>query len=689
LSTQTIGDQIDGGAGVDTLNIYVYDRVPRANSVMPPFVTFRSVEIVRLWNVKGSFGAPNLDASDFTGAKEIWQVGDADTLVNLPQGVTAGFKDGSVGYVVPEATAESVKIALDNFADRGRLDILAGYQTGGGVLSSVKIDGSFFDYDGDGTIGSMSLHVQVGADIQTLSIESGVAIRLYTLDGIRGKKLTTIDASASKGAITNANSPTTIATIKTGSGDDNITLATATSNTAGAVIDAYVSTGDGKDTVTVNVTGDGKTTISTGAGDDTVTIFGRDASALTIDLGDGADAFTSAVVINATDVIDAGAGKDTLTLSLVGAANVAAFRNFDAFDVKGMSSNFDLDILSAANSVTEVVGSGALGGNVTLQNVGAGVSFQATGDMGLANILTLTQKNAGALTVTLEADQVAPDAAGDDSARMAVSAANASSVSVVFDTAYLNAAGSQGGETAATDNLSTINLTAGAATTVSVVSGGANAQNVLTITDNAASDALTTVTVTGAQALTLSVVSASKLATIDAAATTGGLTASLADLANNGVIKLGSGPDVITATNASSPSGPESLQGFAKASALAVSSAPADASAKAAAIAAADRVVISGAQVAINQDGPTATLSDGVLTFKGAGPATLADAITLADAYAGNLNDTLAFQYVGDTYVFSQGDVGASVNDVLVKLVGVTGVTHLAENGATDQFFVV
>jgi hypothetical protein len=44
---------------------------------------------------------------------------------------------------------------------------------------------------------------------------------------------------------------------------------------------------------------------------------------------------------------------------------------------------------------------------------------------------------------------------------------------------------------------------------------------------------------------------------------------------------------------------------------------------------------------------------------------------------------------LGDTYVFSQGDVGASVNDVLVKLVGVAGVTHLAENGATDQFFVV
>jgi hypothetical protein len=47
------------------------------------------------------------------------------------------------------------------------------------------------------------------------------------------------------------------------------------------------------------------------------------------------------------------------------------------------------------------------------------------------------------------------------------------------------------------------------------------------------------------------------------------------------------------------------------------------------------------------------------------------------------------FIAVGDTYVFSQGDVGASVNDVLVKLVGVAGVTHLAENGATDQFFVV
>jgi hypothetical protein len=208
-------------------------------------------------------------------------------------------------------------------------------------------------------------------------------------------------------------------------------------------------------------------------------------------------------------------------------------------------------------------------------------------------------------------------------------------------------------------------------------------------------DTLTSVTVTGAQALNLSVTSTvSKIATIDASAQTGGLTASLAALKDGGVIKLGSGTDVITATVASNATAPESIQGFEKTAAVAVSTAPADATAKAAAIAAADKVVISGADVANASVATGATLSNGVLTFTGAGPATLNAALLIADDFAETAGETVAFQYLSDTYVFSQGTnhaVGAPVvdnTDVLVKLVGVTGVTNLVETG-TDNFFVV
>jgi hypothetical protein len=385
---------------------------------------------------------------------------------------------------------------------------------------------------------------------------------------------------------------------------------------------------------------------------------------------------------------------DTLALKLVGAANVGAFKNFDVYDVKGMSANLDLDILNSANTVTEIVGSGALAAGVTLQNVGAGVNFRATGDMG-ATALTLTQKTAGVITVTLDADQAA-ETAGDDVAAMSIIATNATSITAVFDAAYKNVAGSQTGETAATDNVSTITLGEAAATSLSVVSGGANAQNALGVADS--NDTLTSVTITGAQSLNLSITGgvSSKIATIDASAQTGGLTASLAALKDGGVIKLGSGTDVITATAASNATAPESIQGFAKTAAVSVSTAPADATAKTAAIAAADKLAIAGADVAnASVSTAAATLDKGVLTFTGAGPATLSDALLIADDFADVLGETLAFQYLSDTYVFSQGAshaVGApsvSAADTLVKLVGVTGVTNLVENGATDQFFVV
>ncbi|GLI93911.1 DUF4214 domain-containing protein [Methylocystis echinoides] len=694
-STLTIGDSIDGGAGVDTLKVFA-DTGVAANSQLPSLTTIKNVEKIDLLNATGAFTTDGvvIDASKFEGATEIWQNNFAADIKNLAATTTAGYKDMTTGAInaniAPADAAASVTIALDKVHEGSTFNVAASMT---GILNSVKLSGVVTDADNNGTTNT-NLNVTVGKDVETLSVNSSVGTTLTVIDGAGTKKVTTVDASASTGAIT-YDAANTVATIKTGTGNDTVGVTTATSKTVGSVVNASVTTGDGKDTVNVNVTGDGNTAVSTGKGDDTVNINGRGTSVLNVDLGDGADSFNAGagIAINATDVIDAGTGVDTLALKLVGAANVGAFKNFDVYDVKGMNANLDLDILNSANTVTEIVGSGALAGGVTLQNVGAGVNFRATGNMGAAPVLTLTQKTAGALTVTLDADQVAPDAAGDDVAQMAVAATNAKTISAVFDTAYLNVAGSQTGETAATDNVSTIALAEAAATSLSVVSGGANAKNVLLVDDT--NDTLTSVTITGAQALNLTVTpgATSKIATIDASAQTGGLTASLAALKDGGLIKLGSGTDVITATAASNATAPESIQGFAKTAAIAVSTTPS--AAKDAAIAAADKLAIAGADVAnASTSTAAATLDKGVLTFTGAGPATLDAALLIADDFAETAGETVAFQYLSDTYVFSQGAthaVGATTvdnTDVLVKLVGVTGVTNLVETG-TDQFFVV
>jgi hypothetical protein len=83
----------------------------------------------------------------------------------------------------------------------------------------------------------------------------------------------------------------------------------------------------------------------------------------------------------------------------------------------------------------------------------------------------------------------------------------------------------------------------------------------------------------------------------------------------------------------------------------------------------------------------TDAIKNGVLTFGGAGPATLAAAIAAADADVTTTGDTVVFKYLNDTYVFSQTGAAA---DIVVKLSGVTGVTNFAvDGGDATHFFIV
>lgn len=710
VTTLNSVDTIDGGAGKDTLNIEVKDDTNSAadfNGVIQG--TIKNVEVININNVAAT-AAVAVDAAKFGAeAQEIWQVGQAGNVSKLASTTTAGFKDIAVlsNTVTAAAAATTASVAFSNVTEGGLLSVDAAT---GGVLNTVAIFGAIVDgVDAGTTVTALHTHITAGKDIQTVTVNSAVDLAVDVLGNEAGstKSVTTFNAAGSTGGITYTGSGNAVAIVTTGSGKDDVTVVTATSKTAGSVVNASVTTNAGDDKVTANVTGDGNTTIDTGAGNDTVAITGRGTSVLTVNLGDGADTFTSGVAIAATDTIDAGAGSDTLLLSLVGSSNVVAFKNFDVYDVKGMTASLDLDILNTSNTVTEIVASGALGGAATLQNVAAGVNFRATKDMAFTNVLTLTQKTAGALTVTLDADQ-ATDVAGNDVAQTSVAAAGATSISAVFDAAYAGVAGAgtAGSETAANDNVSTIALATQAAASISVVSGGANAKNVLNVTEGAGTDALTTVTVTGAQALTLSVTGASKLATIDSSAATGGLTAALADLKEGGTIKLGSGTDVITAkggtTGSNAVAGAESVEGFAKTAAVSVSTASADATAKAAAIAAADKIVIDSDGAGVVNEAVAnasisilaATLAKGVLTFTGTGPATLDAALVIADDFAETAGETVAFQYLSNTYLFTQaathavGTTAVTDGDFLVKLVGVSGATELAETG-TDTFFIV
>lgn len=667
-STLSAFDSIDGGAGKDTLNVYTDGTT---NASIPANATIKNIETVNIFNT-GAAATGLTDASKYAGVTALWQTGAAANVTNLSATTTAGFHglNGAVGVAAVDAAATAT-IALDKAVEGSTLNVTSG---AAGTLATVVVGGTVVDGgDAGSDVGNINLNITGGKDVQTLMVNTAVATNVAST--ANGKAVTTIDASASTGAITYADSETTVANIKTGSGNDTVTLVAATvkddsATTADETVNATVNTGAGNDKITVNASGNGIVTIVAGDGNDTVNVTGRSSGALNVDLGAGDDTFTSTVAIGANDKIDAGAGTDTLLLNLVGSANVGAFSNFDAFDAKGLAKALDVDILSQKNTVTEIVASADVGVGASLLNVGSGVSYRVTGDTNVANALSLTQKVAGDLTVTLDIDE-SGDAATSTatSADAAVNATNATGVKVVFDSSFV------GASKAAGDNVSALNLTAGAAKTIAVTSGGANAENHLTLT---ASDALTSVTVTGASELVIdSVTGATKLATIDASAATGGLTASLADVANGGTIKLGTGADMITITSASTVGAVESISGFEKTAAAAVGS---DATAKAAAIADADVLSFAGTVAA---DG--GQISKGVLSFTGAGPSTLADAVGLADGAATVAGSAVVFEYLGNSYVFVQG--GAT--DTLVQLAGITGIKNFAEDGATDHFFIV
>ncbi len=683
-------DNIDGGAGTDTLNVYT---TATENEAFPTAGTVKNVEIVNIYN--SAAAAALADASKFEGVTQLWQHATAADVTNLAATTTAGFKavEATVGAdleVTAATAATTVAIALDGVkgaAFTGIRETLnrADIDVAGAALTGVTVTGTLAQKitTAGAAAATLALNVTLAKDAQAGTVNSAVATVL-TIDNDHGstKDLTSVDASASAGAITYTTADNKVATIKTGAGNDTITTITATlkddaSTAADETISALVESGAGNDAVTINTTGTGTTTVNAGDGNDTVTLTGHSTGKLTVNLGAGDDTFKGAGAVAATDAIDAGAGTDTLLLNMVGAANIGAFSNFETFDAAALAKTLDVEILAAKNTVTEFVASADVGAAAVLTNLGAGVNFRATGNM-TTNALKLTQKTAGALTVTLDADSTSTTAQNDTNLKAVAS--NATSLKAVF------AADSGYNDPATNTNDQTITLTGTKATALEVVSGGTNATNTLAYTSGVsattAKDLLASITISGDKDLSVTVTesaaSTSQVTSINASALTGKLTISTAELKaesatntfDGGVLTLGSGADFITITQGAVISGlakgtveDATLQGtFDVLSTGAATQQAADVAATA-----------------------TLTIKDGKFTFNGTGPATLADAISAVDTQLTTAGDAVVFEYVGNSYVFVNNDAGS---DIVVKLAGVTGLAGLDEVGTSNNLYV-
>ena len=316
----TAFDSIDGGAGVDTFNIFTDGGT---NQAFPTNASVNNVEIINIFNeaAAGAFG----DASKFVGATQLNQIGDeAVAVTKLGAGTTAGFKGTKQADldVTAAATATSTSVNLDGVTD----DVAGGQSTPvlnvmGAALNTVTVTGNILASEAGSPAALLELNVEAGKDVQAVTVSTSVATELSVEnEGTSTKEITSVDASGSTGNVAFFGDDE-VATIKTGSGNDEVELDTNTGATLSGAITATVETGAGNDTVDVDTFGKGKTTVSLGDGNDTVTITQRSEGLLTLNGGAGDDKFVDVDLLgsNTATKVDGGAGFDRLAITTGGA----------------------------------------------------------------------------------------------------------------------------------------------------------------------------------------------------------------------------------------------------------------------------------------------------------------------------------------------------------------------------------
>jgi hypothetical protein len=632
-------DSIDGSAGKDTLNI----QISGANNSLTG--TIKNVETI---NITADVATP-VDASMFQGATLINQIGTAGAVTNLASTTTAAFQGSTIaGALSVGAAGASAAVSFNGVSDAATLAV------SGSTLNSVTVSGSRV-HVGGGTVGALTLGVTTGKDATSLTVNTNQKTTLTVTDGAGSTKhVATIDASASIGAVTyDGTLQTGVVNVKTGAGDDRVTVAgvTAATSTA-AVVNSTISTGAGNDTITVKTTGNALTTVDAGAGDDTITINKLGGTALNVTGGDGNDTVAIVGTLETTDVVDGGAGSNTV--SLAGAAARVAndyivfnnvLKNFSTIQFTGAVAEGSLDASKLAPNYTTIdLNAGGTVDKVGSQALIAHGILIATAN-GYSSGATTTY--AGTINVTEQVTGIIDASA--DVLSLAVEAASAGNVgaTVVGDV-----------QSAIVTLANTVNSTS--APTVDRIAS-------VTIDNNPAMlnglDGLKSITLSGNGAAMVTNAATTALTTVDASALGGTLT--VAGTASTGLdytssntkaetVKLGSGIDNIK-MNASTYGKMDTVIGLNLV-----------ANAAGTALTAASDSFHVGAPAAFNAF--TTTQTD------------LGLALNDAAAYAlSNTKSNLVFTMGGDAYVFQDMGTVGSVDsaDVVVKLVGTVNLNAL------------
>jgi Ca2+-binding RTX toxin-like protein len=415
--TFSVADQINGGAGTDTLLI----EITAASTLSPTKIS--NVENIEL--TKGAFNV-TFNMASIDGVQSVTDLsasGD-DSYSNL-QAVSAFTVDGR--------TDGTLTIDFDTSALAGSTDNLVINLSA--VSDAGGADGITITDDGTAALETVTLNsVNASSVITTLTTtDTGVSKLNVTGDA----DLTVALADATAGAAT---LDTVDASSFTGRLNLTVVGGNATAVTGGSGNDTVVG-GTGNDVIlggagNDSITGDaGNDSLSGGLGNDTFVMAGNITLDDTIDGGDGTDTITISAVVAVTD----GVGVSNIeTLTIAGAAHAGAItQDMDAFagvtrvnigtnttaapanvavtvddagsslttlgiTATGDSHVFDLKTDTAADTLTVNVGSSTAGTAVTLGGLDVSdietLTINSTG--GTNTFTTFTTADLTSLTVT-------------------------------------------------------------------------------------------------------------------------------------------------------------------------------------------------------------------------------------------------------------------------------------------------
>ncbi len=205
-STLTNFDTLDGDQGWDVFNIYTDGD---SNTFVPGSASIMNVEEINIFNssnmpaaVAGGNKALT-DASAYQGVRELWQIDNAMSVLNLGAETVAGFENlsltdgegGGVANVNVQATngATQANIALLNV--EGNNDHEAYLGVSGNALDTVNVFGFLADEDD-----VLMLQAEAGDDVAAVTLNTDVTTFIELMSA-NDTAITTLDASGSEGDV--------------------------------------------------------------------------------------------------------------------------------------------------------------------------------------------------------------------------------------------------------------------------------------------------------------------------------------------------------------------------------------------------------------------------------------------------------------------------------------------------------